>query len=330
VLEITYRFSQILISVATIAVLSSSISWAQSNPLPENLSVAESAKEPAMPAVAPPRVATGDDLYCAGYIRATAPTANIQIVGGEEENTIVHFGQGDVVYLNAGRGQNLRPGMLFSITRPMGKFRSPYQRVGGKDLGVFVRELGVIRIMEVQPQTATARIIVSCGDVQLGDVLVAFEERSAPATDVSQPLPRYQLPSCLNPGRIVLQREQREYIGQRDVVYVDLGAENGVRAGDKFTIFRDKPDDANIFNYNDDDIAPRQSSDYQSDKFKGGKFSNDHPYEERQKVKNKRAPLPPKIVGELVIIKVQGKSATAIVTRTTQEVHTGDHIEALR
>lgn len=320
------RFSM----AALLVMLAASGSLAQAPPLPENLSVTEVAKDAAKPGVATPRVATGNDLYCAGFIRTAAPATPLKIVGAEEENRAAHFGQSDVVYLNAGSAQNLRPGTLFSILRPAGKFRSPYQRTGGKDLGVFVRELGVLRVMAVQNSTATARIVVSCDDIQLGDLLVAFTERRAPETDISQSLPRYQPTSGVKPGRIVLQREQREHIGPRDVVYIDLGAENGVKAGDKFTIFRNKPDDANVFNFNDDDVTLRQSSDYESDKFKGGKYSNTHPYEARQKVKNTRAAIPRKIVGELVVIAVEGKSATAIVTRTTQEVNTGDRIEALQ
>jgi hypothetical protein len=318
-------------AIATLTMMSfSAVSFAQSPPLPDNLQLSETAKRPARPGVATPHAATGDDLYCAGYIRATQPFATAKIIGGEEENRVSHFGQGDVVYINVGRSQNIRPEMLFSIIRPTGKFRSPYQRSGGKDLGFFVRELGVLRVMEVQGQTATARIIVSCKDIQLGDWLVTFQERRAPETDISEPLPRYQPTSGQQPGRIVLQREQREHIGARDVVYIDLGTENGVKAGDKFTIFRNQPDDANIFNFNDDDIVLRQSEGFESDKFKGGRFSNGHPHQARQQVKNTRTSIPPKIVGELVVIAVEGKSATAIVTRTTQEVHTGDRIEALR
>ena len=331
--EITYRLFSLKYFFAIVGLsmlLFSSLSVAQSLPLPDNLPVSESAQKPARPGVATRHVATGDDLYCAGYIRATQPTGLAKIIGAEEENRVVRLGQGDVVYLNAGRSQNIRPDMLFSITRPMGKFRSPYQRSGGKDLGVFVREVGVLRILAVQGQTATARIVVSCSDVQLGDLLVAFAARRAPETNISQPLPRYQPTSGQKPGRIVLQREQHENIGPRDVVYVDLGTENGVKTGDKFTIFRNQPDDGNIFNFNDDDIVLRQSGGYESDKFKGGKFSNGHPYEARQKVKNTRSAIPPKIVGELIVVAVEGKSATAIVTRTTQEVHTGDRIEALQ
>ena len=233
-----------------------------------------------------------------------------------------------MVYLSAGRSQNLREGMLLSVTRPMGKFRSPYKHGGSRVLGVFVRELGVLRVMAVHEKTATARLVISCSDIQLGDLLVPFAERQSPATDISQPLPRYQPADGNLAGRIVLQRDEHETIGPRDVVYIDLGTQEGVKVGDTFTIYRKKPDDGNIFNFSDDDVVLRQSSDYESDKFKGGKFSNTHPYEARQQVKNTRPTIPQKIVGELIVIAVEGKSATAIVTRTTQEVHTGDWIRS--
>jgi hypothetical protein len=37
--------------------------------------------------------------------------------------------------------------------------------------------------------------------------------------------------------------------------------------------------------------------------------------------------MPRKIVGEMVIIDVQTRTATAIITRTVGEVHTGDWVE---
>lgn len=331
--ENTCRLFPSLSSLAITALfvtLSTSIVWAQSTPLPKNFSEAEASEDPAKPGVATPRVATGRDLYCAGYIRADETKSTMKIIGAEEENRLSRFGQGMVVYISTNGAQNVRPGALFAVTRPMGKFHSPYQRTGGKTLGTFVRELGVLRVMAVQGQTATARVTVSCEELQLGDILVPFAERSAPETDVSQPLPRYQPTSGRQPGRIVLQREMREQIGPRDVVYIDLGAENGVKAGDKFTIFRHKPDDGSVLRFDDDDIVIRQSGGYESDRFKGGKFSMGHPAEAREQVRKTRPAIPQKILGELVVIAVEGKAATAIVTRTTQEVHTGDRIESLQ
>ncbi len=295
--------------------------------LPSNLPMSEGGP-PSLTALAPSEAARGNDLYCAGFIDANPLSKRFQIIGAEEENTRPHLAQGDVVYINAGQSQGVEPNMLFSVVRPLGHFRTPFK--GGAErrlLGVYTQELGLLRVIASQETTATARIIFSCSDIQLGDLLHVFEERRAPATDIVQPLPRYSPPSGKRLGRIVLERNQKEMISPRDIVYIDLGAESGVRAGDRFTIFRRYPDDAKSVRFNDDNIIVRQSRDFQSDSFKGGPFSNDHPYEERQKVKNNRQPIPRKVVGELVIISVQSRSATAVVTRTTQEVHPGDWVE---
>ncbi|MFN7947862.1 MAG: hypothetical protein U0Z53_21105 [Blastocatellia bacterium] len=297
--------------------------------LPENLSITEANGNAETRMPMPPKAAIGNDLYCAGFINSRPSPNYFQIVGAEFENTRAHFGQGDVVYLNAGRAQSVEEGMLFSIVRPRGDFRSPFKHTSGqRDLGVYTSELGVLRVISVQQDSAVARIIFSCNDIQFGDQLRAFEQRPSVTTELSAPLPRYQPTSGKKPGRIVLQREQKEVLSPRDVIYIDLGRDNGVNPGDKFTIFRYFPDDANTARYDDDDVQVRRSGGFQSDTYKGGTFSNDHPREGRQAVKNARKEIPRTIVGELVIIAVQPKSATAVITRTTQEVHTGDHIEA--
>jgi hypothetical protein len=44
-------------------------------------------------------------------------------------------------------------------------------------------------------------------------------------------------------------------------------------------------------------------------------------------VKRRRPPMPRKIVGEIVLLNVQARTATAVITRVAQEIHTGDFVE---
>jgi hypothetical protein len=37
--------------------------------------------------------------------------------------------------------------------------------------------------------------------------------------------------------------------------------------------------------------------------------------------------MPRKIVGEMVVLNVQARTATAVITRVAQEIHTGDFVE---
>ncbi len=301
---------------------------AQTKQLPENLPMPEYATKEKKPAVLPENLANGKDLYCTGYITDHQLSTNWKIIGGEEENRLAHFGQSDVVYISV---KDAHVDEIYAIARPMGEIKNQHTpQKKTERLGQYIRELGVLRVIAVQGDIATARIIFSCSDIQMGDLLVPFETRTSPKTDMQRPLPRYQTTSGQKPGRIIYQREQKEMLAPRDVVYIDLGADAGVKSGDKFTIFRPNPTNLDLVKFRDDDVVIRQSGGYQSDHYKGGILSNDHPLENRQRVKDTRPAIPQKILGELVIIAVQGKTASAVITRVVQEVHTGDYIEALQ
>lgn len=317
-----------MLSTAFLGLMSAA--YGQTTQLPANLPMSEPGPGVTKQMVMAPRAATGNDLYCAGYITTDAVNASKQIIGAEDEDRLAYFAQGDTVYTNIGGNQGAREGALFSILRPMGKYASKFDDPLGKPMGAFVKELGIVRILQVQGQTSTARIVFSCDDIQVGDVLVPFEAKESPASVDTGPLPRYKPTSGKNAGRILMQRNQRELLAPRDVVYIDLGKDNGVKPGDTFTIFRRKPDDGNITSFRDDEVRLRKSGGYSSDQYKGGDFSNDHPYKGVQEMKDTRPAVPPKVVGELVIISTQSKTATAIVTKATQEIHPGDRIEALK
>ena len=96
----------------------------------------------------------------------------------------------------------------------------------------------MLRVFEVQEQTATAEITVSCDSVELGDVLKPYEEQVGPAPREARPLPRYGEGSRGTKGQIVMSPTFREYFAANEVVYIDLGTRQGVRPGDYFTIYR--------------------------------------------------------------------------------------------
>ena len=92
-------------------------------------------------------------------------------------------------------------------------------------------------------------------------------------------------------------------------------------------------------------MARNRATGFQSDRFRGGGFSNQgsrakdstafvnaegryryRPITTRE-VKQHRPLMPRKIVGEMVMIDVQTRTATAIITRVVGEVHTGDWVE---
>ncbi|MCA1817742.1 MAG: hypothetical protein LC746_15370, partial [Acidobacteria bacterium] len=282
--------------------------------------------------------ARDSELYCAGYIEQSPSYGGLEIVGGEQEQEKNSYGFGDIVYLNGGSQSGVRAGQEFAVVRPRGQFKSSFSQKRGS-LGVFTQELGRVRVVDVKGEVSVAQIVHSCGDMMLlGDYLKPTEVRaSPPAVAAPTEVNRFANPTGKQHGRIVLARDQRETVSLDQIVYIDLGAEDNVRAGDRLTVFR-KPSRDRLVDL-PQEIAPNGSGGFESRVFKGGKFSNDaqrakdlnkgwrgQPIKTPE-IKRTRPELPRKIVGEITVIGVQGRTATAVVTRVAQEIHTGDEVE---
>lgn len=290
-------------------------------------------------AQAPARVATANELYCGGFIQYAPAPNRLQIVGGEEEQEQRVYTQGDIIYINAGSNEGVRDGQEFSVVRPRGQFSSDFTRKKGW-LGVYTQELGRLRVIDVKERVSVARVIYSCETMLLGDLLRAANERVAPFTRNEVELDRFADPTNKQRGRIVLARDGREAPTVNDIIYIDLGTEDNIRPGDYFTIYRPLGRGNVTGSLGDEEITPAANAGFESERFKGGKFSNKAqrvrdpnntgvygPTVTTSDVKDKRPRMPRKIVGELVVLSVQQRTATAVITRVAQEVHTGDFVE---
>ncbi|HKP86649.1 MAG TPA: hypothetical protein VJZ26_11160 [Blastocatellia bacterium] len=272
----------------------------------------------------PGPVTRGTDIYCAGYISELPPRTDLQIVGAEKENQKATFAQGDVVFLNRGRGSGIEPGKLYFILRPLGQFKHPFTK---KKLGYYVRELGLLRVLEVGDQTSTAEIAVSCDMVEFGDLLKPYEEYVTPGPREARPLPRYGEGSGGTVGQIIMSPGYHEHLSANRVVYIDLGNRQDVRPGDYFTIYREIGMTEGITKVPQYKVMTKRSKGYQSSRYRGGDYSVQDTRSSAQDVMKQRPPLPRKVVGEIIILKVENTSSVALITRTTGEVTVGDHVE---
>jgi len=269
-------------------------------------------------------VAKRSDLYCTGFIAQAAPREDLQVIGAESENTKATFAQGDVVFLNHGRGAGVQPGAVYFVIRPIGEVQHPFTK---KRLGYYVRELGLLRVIEVQDQTSTAEITVSCDTVELGDLLKPYQEYGAPGPRDARPLPRYSEGAGGTKGQIVMSPGYHENLSANRVVFLDLGDDDSVHAGDYFTIYREIGAREGVTNTPEDNVVNRRSDGYESDRYRGGDVSVQATRSLRKDVLQQRPPIPRKVLGELIVIKVEKNTAVAMITRTTAEVNIGDWVE---
>ncbi len=286
-------------------------------------------------------VAGRTDLYCAGYVQYAPASVSPEIVGGEQEQEQRIYAEGDVIFINAGSDQGVRVGQEYQVVRPRGRMSSKFTTKKGY-LGVYMLELGQIRVTNVKERVSVAVITHSCETILLGDLLRQPNNRVAPLERQEVVLDRFADPTGKQRGRIIMARDLREAPTKDDIVYIDLGAEDNVKAGDYLTIYR-PAGTGNLVSVENEEIAIARSSGFGSEKFDGGKFSSqsqrtkdysntkgvffkDEAVTSRE-VRRHRPPVPRKIVGEMVILNVQTRTATAIITRIAQEVHTGDFVE---
>jgi hypothetical protein len=286
-------------------------------------------------------VAGRTDLYCAGFIQYAPAPINPEIVGGEQEQEQRVYAEGDVVFINAGAQQGVRVGDEFAIVRPRGQMSSKFTTKKGW-LGVYMQELGRLRVQTVKDRVSVALITNSCETVLLGDLLRQVNNRVAPVERAEVLLDRFAEPTGKQRGRILLARDARVLLSRNHVVYIDLGAEDNVKAGDFLTIYR-PVGTGNLTRVENEEIARARSKGFEGDRFGGGQYSlqaqrvkdysntpglffKDEPITTRE-IRRRRPPVPRKVVGEIVILNVQTRTATAIITRTAQEVHTGDFVE---
>lgn len=270
------------------------------------------------------------DLYCAGFISDRKVTPEFYIIGGEKESEQDWYTTTNVVYLNYGAKHGASVGESLYVIREKGKYENPYT---GKDLGRYFEELGVIRILSVQRDISIASVEESCYAMRMGDLVRPYDGYVSPEPREFKPLNRYDLPSGKLSGQIVLARDNHEMLTQRDVVYLDIGDKAGVKLGQYFTIYRDAGEHEgpvgtqfNPFTEDDDDF-PHRVDGYRDDRYRGSDLAIIKGKKRQDVVREDRVGVPRKVVGEVCIIRVEGKSATALITRTTQEAFIGDYVE---
>jgi hypothetical protein len=277
------------------------------------------------------------EMVCSGFIEHRPPTGRLEIIGAEEEQEQRFYGEGDYLYISGGTQAGARVGQEFSIIRPRGRFKSRFSRKSGS-LGMYTQELGRLRIVRVKQNASVALVTASCDNILLGDLLREVPARPAPAGRVEASLDRFAEPTGKQTGRIVLARDGREVLTRDDVVFIDLGGEDNVRVGDFLTVYRPLGT-GDISRFRNKEVTPGGSRGFESPVFRGGKYANkaqrvkdpaDGHYKSvtnTPEIESRRPALPRKIVGEVIIISVEARTAAAVVTRTAQELHTGDFVE---
>lgn len=280
------------------------------------------------------RVAERNNLYCAGYVQRAPIDTSRRIVGAVDESDKFMYSENNFVYINAGASKGVQVGDMLSVVRPRGQVKTRWTRKDG--LGFYAQEIGALEVVRVKPEVSVARIKTSCDSLLLGDLVQPLQTRIAPEYSQRPALDLFADPSGKSVGRLFMARDNVEAITRDFIVYIDLGAEDNVQVGDYLTVFRRSLRDGNPFSGDWGESASARDEGFQSFEYRGGRFSNQTGRKKGDTAKGKVVTTEGakdgrkrvrKVVGEMVILNVKERTATALITRTAQEIHTGDWVE---
>lgn len=280
----------------------------------------------------PRSVAERNNLYCAGFVQNSPINTENRLIGGVEEQDGFLYAQNEEVYINAGSDKGVKAGDMMAVVRPRGEVNSRWTSKGS--LGFYVQEVGAVEVLRVKSNYSVARVKTSCDNFLLGDLVQTWTERTSPRYVERPALDRFADPSGKATGRVFMARDSQEMATRDQIIYVDLGAEDNVQAGNYLTIFRPLGK-GNILNGPPESVSARDYG-FQSLTYRGDKFSNQAARKSgdqaggkvmtTEKAKDGRPDIR-KIVGEGVVLNVKERTATVVITRTAQEIHTGDWVE---
>ena len=266
---------------------------------------------------------TAIDLACAGFVsKQLLPNSNF-VAGGLYTPSTTKNTNGEVIYLT-GKGYQL--GQEYTIVREL---RDPnrFEVFAGqhamlKSMGHPYAELARVRIIDTRAKMGIAEVEVSCDPVNPGDFAIPYVEK--PAVSFHPPL-RFDrfLPANgkLN-GRIVMARDFDAEIGPGVKVYMNVGANQGVKVGDYFRAVRAYEADL----HDPVDSLSFKASTNEDTQVKQAAIDPNFLTKTGGPVIHVRD-LPRRAVGEVVVISTTPTTATGMVVFAMESVHLGDHVE---
>ncbi|HEU4415892.1 MAG TPA: OmpA family protein [Candidatus Angelobacter sp.] len=274
---------------------------------------------------AQPRSATGgaqvgntptpNDMYCSGFLSTEKIPDKMYVAAGHNSPDQTRYaGASDVIFIH---GSGMKEGDRYQIVRHV-KDLNHYELFSGqrsavKQVGEPYLELGIVRITGVQKETGIAAFELSCADVIPGDLAVPLVERTPPPFR-NVVLDHYTPPSGKPQGRILMAKEFDSFLGTKHKVYLSIGEDKGLKPGDYLRATR-----TYSYTYHDPEAGlslkatPVDDIQANAQKLTAAAVSS----------------LPRRTVGDMIVLEVHRKSATAMILTALEDIHVGDGVEVM-
>jgi len=263
------------------------------------------------------------DLYCSGFVRRAEVPKDLLVISKLDVSGGVLSTDSEYVYLSHGSEDGITTGTMYQVIRPTTTITNPVgQTSEQRDLGTHYLDIAQLSVVMTQPDFSLARVIRTCADaIQVGDIMLPFQPLAVPSVArprefsptmtvsgdvkgsvvISQAMLLNFGSSALKTSGIIpgvrggrLASLARGVASEGEIVYIDAGEGQGVKPGDVFVVYRNLAQDKRLYN------IPKEA----------------------KKLKDVRT-----AVGELVVLKVEERASTALVTYASDGLSLGDAVE---
>jgi hypothetical protein len=257
------------------------------------------------------RQADYSSVYCSGFVSDPKIPDDIRVISGEQSNYKITFDDGENVYINRGQDKGVKVGDRFAIVRPDRDPGNEWfygQKKLEKEMGTLYRDAAQVQVVNVQPKVSVAKVVLSCQYILRGDIARPFEERPAPPFKDASTFDHFAPVSGKPVGTLIAARDYAQLLGRGDAVYVNVGAEKGVKVGDYMRMFRFQG------------TRKEMTSDMPGYQYSLPGFgSAPASYQPKD--------LPREVLGEGIVLNVTKRAATVLVTYNTVPLYEGDYAE---
>jgi hypothetical protein len=266
---------------------------------------------------------TNADINCGGFVNKELVPNSKFVAGGLESPNTTKFATDDTIFL---AGQGYQTGQQYEIVRELVD-PNQYELFAGqrsmlKAMGQPYSELGRVRIVDTRGRMAVAHVEFSCEAIVPGDIAMPYVEKPTVAFHLPERFDRFLPNNGKASGRIVLAKDFDLLLGTGSKIYMNVGANQGVKIGDYFRAVRSyeadlrDPVDSLSFKASTTDDTQKYPPSIEGHMFTKTKGPTIHV-----------ADMPRRAVGEIVVIHTTPTTATGMIVFALEDVHVGDNVE---
>jgi hypothetical protein len=253
------------------------------------------------------------DLYCSGFFTSRVIETGLRVQSSEDAGFKNEFADRDYIYLSRGKDTVVNTGGQYMLLRPKvdgnRKESFPGQALMVKGMGTYYSEIGRIEVQISGGSHVTAQVLHACEEIEVGDIAIPLNVRSTPAYKASKFTSRFAEPSGKASGVIAAAKEFDRVVGEGKIVYLNIGSAQGLQPGSYLRIRRPYSSDVDAFNLD------------------ARNYLDNKGLKQRTPLHSELAAYPSEVLGEVMVISAEEKTATAIVTYSRIESQVGDTVE---